>query len=157
MNVQTQKIVGLLKKGSPEHQMAAAIVLGELRLRDREAVKALGQALASAPKPVRLACVEAMGKIALPAGLPFLLPLLEIEDGDTRGRALEALSSFGPKAVPFISKRLMDAPPAVRRALVTVLARIGDRRSTEALLSLIQAGHPEASREAAHALSERSA
>lgn len=157
MNVQTRKIVGLLKKDRAEHQMAAAIVLGELRVRDKEAVRALGQALGSSSKPVRLACVDSLGKIASTAGLPFLMPLLEIEDAEMRSKALESLSAFGPKAVTFISKKLTDSPPTVRRALVTVLARIGDKRSTDALLSLIQAGHPDASREAAHALSERSA
>jgi len=155
MNVQTRKIVELLKKGKPEHQMAAAIVLGELRARDREAVKALGQTLGPASKQVRAACVEALGKIGSPAGLTFLMPLLEIEDADLRSRALEALSAFGPKAVSFISGRLTDSPPTVRRALVTVLSRIADKRSTDALLSLISSGHPEAARESAHALSER--
>lgn len=155
MNAQTRKIVDLLKKERPEHQMAAAIVLGELRARDQEAVKALGQALGSSSKPVRIACVEALGKIGATSGLPFLMPFLEIEDAEMRSKALESLSAFGPRAVTFISKKLTDSPPTVRRALVTVLARIGDKRSTDALLTLIQSGHPDASRESAHALSER--
>ncbi len=155
MSAQTRQILQLLRKGPPEHQAAAAIVLGELRVRNAEVVKSLGAALGAGPRPVRIACIEAIGKIALPVGIPFLMPLLEIEDGDTRGMALEALSALGPKAVPLISKKLTDSPPPVRRALITVLAKIGDRRSMEALLALVQAGHPEAARESAHALAER--
>jgi len=157
MNPQIRKIVGLLKSGKPEQQMAAAIILGELRPKDGEAVRFLGQALESSPRAVRLASIEAIGKIALPAGLHFLMPLLEIEDGDVRAKTLEALSAFGPKAVPSVSKRLLEAPPPVRRALITVLSRIRGRESMESLLNLIQAAHPEASREAAQALSAAAA
>lgn len=152
MNTQTIKIVSLLRKGKTEQQLAAAIVLGELRPKEATAVKALGQTLAGATRPVRVACVEALGKIGLPVGIPFLLPLLEIEDGDMRSKALEALSAMGPKAVPTVAKKLPDAPPIVRRALVTVLARIHDRRATDALITLIQSNHPDASREASQAL-----
>src|SRR5262245_3789436 len=157
MNPQVRKIVGLLKSGKPEQQMAAAIILGELRPKDREAVRVLGQALQSGPRPVRLACIEALGKIGVPAGLHFLMPLLEIEDGDVRAKALEALSAFGGRAVQPVSKRLVDAPPTVRRALITVLARIASRDAIEALLALIQTAHPEASREASQALAAQAA
>jgi HEAT repeat protein len=153
MNPHIKKIVGLLKTGKPEQQMAAAIILGELKPKDREAVRFLGQALESSPRPVRLVSIEAIGKIGLPVGLHFLMPLLEIEDGDVRGKTLEALAAFGPKAVPSVAKRLVDAPPPVRRALITVLSRIRGRESLEALLSLVQQAHPEAAREAAQALS----
>ncbi|HZE88420.1 MAG TPA: HEAT repeat domain-containing protein [Verrucomicrobiae bacterium] len=153
MNVQIKKIVGLLKVGKPEQQMAAAIVLGELRPKDGEAVRLLGQALQGSSRPVRLVCIDALGKIALPAGLHFLMPLLEIEDGDVRARTLEALASFGPKAVPAVAKRIVDAPPPVRRALITVLSRIRGREAMEALLTVVQQAHPEASRESAQALS----
>src|SRR5260221_13015312 len=143
MNPQIKKIVGLMKTGQPEQQMAAAIILGELKPKDREAVRLLGQALESSPRPVRLASIEAIGKIGLPGGLHFLMPLLEIEDGDVRGRTLEALAAFGPKAVPSVAKRLVDAPPPVRRALITVLSRIRARESLEALPALGQQAHPE--------------
>jgi HEAT repeat protein len=157
MNPQIRKIAGLLKTGKPDQQMAAAIVLGELRPKDREAVKLLGQTLDSGARQVRLACIEALGKIGLPASLPFLLPLLEIEDGDVRAKALEALSSIGPRAVPPVARRLVDAPPTVRRALIAVLARIGGRDALDALLSLIQTAHPEASRESSQALAAQAA
>jgi HEAT repeat protein len=123
--------------------------------KDSETVKALGQAMGSSSKQVRLACVEALGKIAVPAGIPFLLPLLETDEGEMRERALVALSALGPRAVTLISKQLLDAPPSVRRSLVKVLALIGDKRATDALLTQIQTGHPDAAREAAQALSER--
>ena len=152
MNPLIRKIVGLLKTGKPDQQMAAAVVLGEIRPKDREAVRLLGQSLQAGSRPVRLACIEALGKIGAPAGLPFLMPLLEIEDGDVRAKALEALSAFGSRAVPPVAKRLVDAPPTVRRALITVLAKIGGRDAVEALLALIQTAHPEASREASQAL-----
>lgn len=157
MNPQVRKIVGLLKSGKPEQQMAAAIILGELRPKDREAVRLLGQTLQTGARPVRLACIEALGKIGMPAGLHFLMPLLEIEDGDVRAKALEALSAFGPRAVQPVSKRLVDAPPTVRRALITVLARIASREAIEALIGLIQTAHPEASREASQALAAQAA
>lgn len=155
MNPQVRKIVTLLKSGKPEHQLAAAIVLGELKPKETSAVKALGECLSGTTRPVRLASIEALGKIGLPAGIPALIPLLEIEDGDIRNKALEALSAMGPRAVPTVARKLTDAPPPVRRALVTVLARIHDRRATDALLTLIHGSHPDSSIEASHALAEQ--
>ncbi len=157
MNPYISKILGLLKTGKPEQQMAAAIILGELRPKEREAVRLLGQTLDSGARPVRLASIEALGKIGLPAGLHFLMPLLEIEDGDVRGKALEALSAFGPKAVSTVSRRLLDAPPTVRRALITVLARIHGREAMESLLTMVQMAHPEAAREVSQALAAQAA
>jgi len=156
MNPHIRQILELLKSGRPDQQLAAAIVLGELRPKENEAVKVLANVLGTAGRAVRLAAIEAMGRIGLPSGLPHLIPLLEIEDADVRGKALEAMSALGSRAVPALAKKITTSPPPVRRAIVTVLARIRDKRATDALISLIQSAHPEASKEASLALASHS-
>jgi HEAT repeat protein len=142
----------MLKATRPEPAMAAALVLGELAPKEPGVVKAIAAALPGAARPLRLALLDTLGRIASPASVPELLAALEGADEEVRDRAIQALIRIGPAAIKPIARQVVDAPPAARRALLAVLARVKSADSLAALLSLLPSGHPEAAREAAHSL-----
>ncbi len=156
MNETTSRLVQLLKNPRPEIQTAAVLVLGELAPRDASVSKALGEMLGTAGRSLRLNVLDALARIASPAAVPDLLPLLETTDEDVRERATRALTQIGPASIKPIASQIADAPPGARRALLAVLSRVKTPESVGALMSLVESGHPEASREAGHALASLS-
>src|SRR5262245_26384930 len=152
MNETLTRICALLASQKPEQQMAAAIVLSELRVKEPAAIKALNAALANGSRPLRLVLLETLGRTASPGAVPSLLSMVESTDDEIRERATRALIEMGPVAVKPAAARILDAPPSARRALIAILSRVKSSDSVQALLTLAGAGHPEASREAAAAL-----
>ncbi|MGH9870169.1 MAG: HEAT repeat domain-containing protein [Candidatus Polarisedimenticolia bacterium] len=142
----------MLKGSRPESAMAAALVLSELAPKDAGVVKAIAAALQGAPRPLKLALMETLGRIASPASVPELLSALDGADEEVRDRAIQALVKVGPAAIKPIARQTLDAPPAARRALLAVLARVKTAESVAALTSLVPSGHPEAAREAGQSL-----
>ena len=152
MNETLARICALLASQRPEQQMAAAIVLSELRVKESGAIKALCAALATGSRPLRLLVLETLGRTASAAVVPSLLSMIESADDEIRERATRVLIEMGPVAVRPAAARILDAPPSARRALITILSRARTSDSIKALLTLAGAGHPEASREASGAL-----
>ena len=152
MNETLARICALLASQKPELQMAAAVVLSELKAKDPAVVKTLCASLATGSRPLRLVAIEALGATASPAAVPSLLSMVESTDQEIRDRATRALTEMGTVAVKPAAARILDAPPAARRALIAILSRVRTVDSVQALLGLSGAGHPEASREAAGAL-----
>ena len=132
--------------------MAAALVLAELAPKDAGVVKAITAALPASPRPLKLALLETLGRIASPAAVPELLAAIAGADEEVRDRAIQALVRVGPAAIKPIARQTLDAPAAARRALLAVLARVKSPDSVAALMSLLPSGHPEAAREAAQSL-----
>lgn len=145
-------ICSMLKSPRAEQQMAAAVVLAETAPKDPAVVKALHSALSVAARPVRLPILDALGRIGSPRSIATLLPMMEDPDDEIRDRAAHALIGVGPAAIKPITKQILDAQPAARRALMAVLSRVKSADSVKTLVSLLGSGHPEASREAAQAL-----
>jgi len=152
MNETLTRICALLASQKPEQQMAAAIVLSELRVKEPAAVKALCAALENSSRPLRLLLLETLARTGAAAAVPSLLSVIESPDDEIRERATRALIDMGPVAVKPAAGRILDAPPPARRALIAILSRVRTSESVQALLTLAGAGHPEASREAAGAL-----
>lgn len=71
MNDTLKTIVGLLEIGKPELQVAAAQILGELRLKDASAVRALAQGMRRSPVLARF-CIDALAKIATPEAVDLV-------------------------------------------------------------------------------------
>ena len=156
MNETTSRLVTLLKSPRPDIQMASVLVLGELAPRDASVARALAGMLGTSGRGLRLNVLDSLARIASPAAVPDLLPLLETGDEDVRERATRALTQIGPAAIKPIASQIVDAPPGARRALLAVLSRVKTAESVGALMSLVESGHPEASREAGHALASLS-
>src|SRR5260221_12084729 len=96
-----KKIVGLLKDESLEKRVAAAIVLGELRVKGPEVSEGLlSLALGGVPLVQRHA-LEALTRIGgIARAAPKLFPLLLASDGDVRRAASQAIGSVGESIVP---------------------------------------------------------
>lgn len=152
MNETLARICALLTGQKPEHQMAAAIVLSELGVREPAAIKALCASLTNGSRSLRLLVLEALGRTGSAAAVPSLLAMIESTDDEVREKATRALIELGTAAVKPAAARILDSPPSARRALIAILSRVKTPDSIQALLALAGAGHPEASREAAGAL-----
>ena len=142
----------------PEKQIAAALVLGELRARDAEAVTALIEALDSPLPAVQRHVLAALGAIAAPRGLPRAVALLGSRDDGVRAAARDAVAAFGDAALPAVRARLAADPPppaAEKRALDEILARLGGRDALSALLDGLASDDLEAARAATLPMRQR--
>src|SRR5579862_6891684 len=90
-----KKLAALLASDAAERQIAAAIVVGELRLRDPGLVSGLVAMAGSGLPPLQRHAAEALGRLAPPGALPALLPLLASRDEGVRRTAAAAVGAYG--------------------------------------------------------------
>src|SRR5450432_261051 len=129
-----KKLAALLASEATERQIAAAIVVGELGLRDPALVSGLVALTASGLPPLQRHAAEALGRLATPKALPHLLPLLGARDEGVRRAAADAVGAFGEAAVPALRARLASAEGDERRAVEEALARVGGEAAISTLL-----------------------
>ncbi len=128
-----ERIAKLLDDESPRKRIAAAVVLGELKVKDAGVVARL---IAMAKDPIDAyaeAGVEALGSIRAVKALPVLF------DSLSRGKELQlkaraAIAELGEDALPEIRARLVNATPEVRAVLSQLLPAVGGRQSFEMAL-----------------------
>lgn len=128
-----KRVVELLDDQSPRKRIAAAVVLGELKVREPSVVARLS---AMAKDPVDAfaeAAVEALGEIASLKALPVLLDSLS-RGKEIQRLASKAIANLGEEALPEIRSRLANATPEVRAALSQLLPAVGGRLSFEMTL-----------------------
>src|SRR5215468_3066855 len=99
-----KKLAAMLASEATERQIAAAIVVGELGLRD----PALVSMAASGLPPLQRHAAEALGRLETPKALPHLMPLLASRDEGVRRAAAGAVSAFGDAALPALRARLAE-------------------------------------------------
>jgi HEAT repeat protein len=151
----TGKLAALLTGDAPERQIAAAIVIGELGLRDPALVSGLVAMAASGLPPLQRHAAEALGRLGTPKALPHLLPLLAARDENVRRAATGAVSGFGDVALPALRARLADAEGDERRAVEEALARLGGKAAFGALLAGLDTTNVEEARAATLAARQR--
>ena len=149
------KIVGLLGSEDVEKQRAAAVVLGELAVKDAAAVDGLVSLLASTVASLQREALVALGAIGSRKALPAILPLVQARDAGVHDAAVEAVTAFGDQAVPLVRARLQETPPAERRPLEELLARLGGRDALSSLLAGLPGDDLEAARAAVLPLRQR--
>ena len=158
VNPVVRKIVALLGGSSPEHQIAAAIVLGQLGADagSAEVIDAL-LAAAGAPHPtVQHHAVEALGKLGARRALPALAALWGSRDEALRAAAVDAAVALKDHAVTLARARLSASPdPIERRSLEAILGRVGGKDAFSALLAALDTTDAEAARTAALAARQR--
>src|SRR5210317_2554759 len=89
------KICGLLKKSDNLSRCGAALVLAELAPKQKDVVKALGDAIEGSNEQ-QLACIlEALDAIGSSDAIPYVMPLLSSEDIPTKMRAISIMSHGG--------------------------------------------------------------
>jgi hypothetical protein len=121
MNDTIKTIIGLLETGKPEIQVASAQVLGELRVKDPAAVKALAGAVRRSPILGRF-CLDALAKIQTDDAVAILARLAV--DMDPLGdHAAHLAMDAGEAAHPILAAAYQDASLEQRIRVLGILAR----------------------------------
>lgn len=149
------KIVQLLRSDAIEKQIAAAIVLGELRAKGPGVVEGLGAVLASGVPLLQTHALEALARVGAKRALAQVFPLLESHDDGVRRAATKAIVSVGEEAVPQIQSRLATAGPDLRRGLDATLAELGGKDAFSTLVKGLSSSDPEAAKAAALAVRQQ--
>jgi HEAT repeat protein len=149
------KIVGLLKSDAIEKQIAAAIVLGELKAKGPGVVEGLGAVLESGVSLLQVHALDALARVGAKKALPQIFPLLSTGNDDVRRAATRAVVSVGEEVVPIIKQKLLAAGPEERRALDAALAEVGGKDAFSALIKGLASSDAEAAKAAALAVRQQ--
>ncbi len=146
------KIVKLLESDAIEKQIAAAIVLGELRAKGPGVVEGLAAVLASGVPLLQVHALDALARVGAKKALPQIFPLLATGAEDVRRAATRAVASVGEEVVPLIKQKMATATPDERRALDGALAELGGKDAFSALIKGLASSDAEAAKAAALAV-----
>ncbi len=128
-----ERIVKLLDDETPRKRIAAAVVLGELGVKDARAVARLSELARDANDAYAEAALEALGQLGAVKALPVLLDALG-RGREVQAAAKVALGKLGEQALPGLRERLEQATPEARAVLSTLLPSVGGRQSFELAL-----------------------
>jgi hypothetical protein len=121
MNDTLKAIVQVLESGKPELQVAAAQILGELRAKDVQVVRALAAALRRSPVLGRF-CLDALAKIGSAEAIAALaVPLLEQES--LADHAAHLLGEVGVAAHGVLAETYAQALGDQRVRILAILGR----------------------------------
>ena len=137
MDTTTRRICALLESPDAMRRCAAAIALAELAPKDAAVVKALGGALAAAEPRLAGYLLEALDAIGSPAAVPYVLPMLDAPELDTKLRAAAIVARGGAAVVGEIERRIDKATSAQKLVLIDVLARVHTREALRVILHLL--------------------
>jgi HEAT repeat protein len=132
-----QKISAMLQSPDGMRRCAAAMVLTELAPQDAAVVKALGESLANASQLLTRYVLEAFEAIGTRAVVPYVLPLLNAAEVETKLRAVGILARAGGDVLPLIEKQFAQATPQQRLVLADVLARIHSSAALAIILDML--------------------
>lgn len=149
------KIVQLLKSDAIEKQIAAAIVLGELKAKGPGVVEGLGDVLASGIPLLQVHALDALARVGAKKALAAIFPLLSTGADDVRRAATRAIASVGDDVVPIIKQKMAAATPEERRALDAALAELGGKDAFTALIKGLASSDGEAAKAAALAVRQQ--
>ncbi len=131
------KIVHMLSDDRPEKQCAAALVLGELRIKTPDVVEALGQALQSENRLLKVYSLQALAGARSAKVARLVTPFLDDSDEEIRTHAAALLASQGNAAAATLLKELHSGPIVRRRTAVNILARCHDEEIFAKLIDLL--------------------
>ncbi len=135
----SRQLEEMLQSDDAERRKAAAIVIGELQIRDGKILKTLGKMAASGDREIQWTALRALAGIKSLVTVRSLIPLLE-EDEELRRRAEDTMAAFGSQVVaPLKRAALKDPASSVRRrrSIIGIIARAGGRRAAPALLEFL--------------------
>lgn len=137
MDKTVQKIVAMLADERPERRVAAALVLAEIEVKDAPAVAALGACLEQGEPTLQLAALEALSGIKTAKVAGLLVPLLDTPDTAVQAQAARMIASQGKRAVGAMCSALTDAPPARKKALISLLTPFYEEKVQANLIGLL--------------------
>ena len=149
---EVEKIAHLLKSDAIEKQIAAAIVLGELKAKGPGVVEGLAAVLASGVPLLQVHALDALARVGAKKALPQIFPLLVEGSDDVRRAASRAVASVGEEVVPIIKQKMTSATPEERRAFDGVLAELGGKDAFSTLVKGLASSDAEAAKAAALAV-----
>lgn len=128
-----KRIVELLEDPTPRKRIAAAVVIGELEVKDAAVVSRLVEMARDEVDAYAEAAIEALGRLRALKALPVLLDSLD-RARDVQTAARDAIANLGEAALPELKARLADATPAARAVLSALLPAVGGKQSFELAL-----------------------
>ena len=137
MDSTIKRICGMLQSPDGMRRCAAAMVLGELAPKDVVIVKALGEALKDSNQLLTRYVLEAFEAIGSRGVVPFVLPLLDSEDMETKLRAASIIASAGGEMIGELRRQFEKASPQQKRLLVDILARMHSREAMDLILDVL--------------------
>lgn len=137
-----QKICGMLEDECAEYKCSAAIVLGELGIKDSFVVGALGQHLTNGEdEKLKGHILSAFKKIKAKESLRFLLPFL-LETKDTNHEfynlAITIASSLGSEAATELKKMLKKAEDQERRIIISIFIKMQTVEGLKVVLDFLK-------------------
>lgn len=128
-----KRLVALLDDATPRKRIAAAVVLGELEVKDAAVVARLVELAKDELDAYAEAALEALGRLKALKGLPVMLDSLS-RSRDVAAAARDAIANLGEAALPELKARLADATPEARAVLSQLLPAVGGKQSFELAL-----------------------
>ncbi len=128
-----KRIVELLDDRTPRKRIAAAVVIGELGVKDAAVVSRLIEMAKDELDTYAEAAIEALGHLQALKALPVLLDSLN-RSRDVQAVARVAIANLGEAALPELKARLADATPEARAVLSQLLPAVGGKQSFELAL-----------------------
>ncbi|HVM62813.1 MAG TPA: hypothetical protein VMV72_18275 [Verrucomicrobiae bacterium] len=132
-----QSICGMLQSPDGMRRCAAAMVIAELKPKQDSVVKALGETLKDANQLLTRYVLEAFEAIGTRAVVPYVLPLLEAPEIETKLRAAAIIANAGGDNVSNLRDQFLNASPQQKRVLVDILARIHNREAMDLILDVL--------------------
>jgi len=127
-----EPLVEVLKNGTPDKQLEAVKVLGEMD--DHKAIQPLLESLRKGAPAVRIAALEALERFADPASYDEMERLFRDPNASVRSAAVEAAAKCnGARAVNGLIPVLRDPSWEVRQAAVRALGNLGEVTAVEGL------------------------
>jgi len=134
---QTQVLIRLLRDGGNQVRSPAMEVLQRLGKPAAASAAVFAEMTRNEDAHVRGSSVRALGEMAGPDALPFLLESLKDGNKNVRHSAVLALSQIGPAAVPRLVEALQEGSGSVASHAALALGRIGDPAAVPALIGAL--------------------
>jgi len=137
MDSTIKRICGMLQSPDGMRRCAAAMVLGELAPKEAAVVTALGAALKDSNQLLTRYVLEAFETIGSRAVVPFVLPLLDVNDMETKLRAAGIIARAGGEMIGELRRQFEKASPQQKRLLIDILARMHSREAMQLILDVL--------------------
>ncbi len=137
MDSTIKRICSMLQSPDGMRRCAAAMVLGELAPKEAAVVTALGEALKNSNQLLTRYVLEAFETIGSRAVVPFVLPLLDADDMETKLRAASIIASAGGEMIGELRRQFEKASPQQKRLLIDILARMHTREAMQLILDVL--------------------
>jgi HEAT repeat protein len=143
MAVTTDSVLQLLDSAhSSEVRSAAALVLGEVGVRDGKVTSKLEECVADSDPAVRRQAIQAVGKLRVEGALPALLERIPI-GGEEADLAAQAAARLGARGTRGLQELMPKVAPGLRRHIAAALASSGTASASAAAVEVLLDSDPK--------------